>query len=211
MIGIYGGTFDPIHYGHLRSALEVMEALGLEEVRFLPLRQAVHRQQPHASAPQRLAMVQAALTGQPEFRADETELGRTGPSYMIDSLQHLRETLPGQTLCLLLGSDAFNSFMDWRQPEEIADLCHIVVMQRPGYWLPEEPRLRALVQERNTQSLGALLNATGGQIYFQPVTQLDISATDIRRRVVNAQSPRYLLPDSVIRIIREQNLYAGYH
>lgn len=211
MIGIYGGTFDPVHYGHLRPALEVMEALGLEEIRFLPLRQAVHREQPIATQDQRLAMLRAALAGQPGFVIDETELERDGPSYMVDTLRQLRDRLSGRTLCLLLGGDAFNGFMTWREPDAISSLCHLVVMQRPGHRLPEEPRLRALVQERHSPSAEALAEPGGGRIFFQPVTQLDISATDIRRRAANGQSLRFLLPDSVMRIICEQNPYTGYH
>lgn len=210
MIGIYGGTFDPIHYGHLRTALDVMEALALDQVRFLPLRQAVHRDQPLATPAQRLAMVSVAVAEQPGFAVDETELEREGPSYMIDTLRHLRLRWPDTPLCLLLGGDAFHGLSGWRDPEAIMALCHLIVMQRPGYRLPEEGPLATWVEQRGTQSIKALRQSSGGRIFFLPVTQLDISATDIRDRIGQNRSPRFLLPDGVLRLLHQERIYAEH-
>jgi len=210
MIGIFGGTFDPIHYGHLRAALDVMEALGLDEIRFLPLQHAVHRAQPLADSGLRLAMLQAALHGEPRFRADDRELTRGGRSYTLDTLRSLREELGGeQPLCLLLGGDAFNGFLSWHEPEQVAELAHLVVMQRPGYHLPSDSVLQMMVERRGSDLAAELRDAPGGRIRFQPVTQLDISASDIRERIAEGRSARYLTPDPVLALIDEHGLYRG--
>lgn len=209
MIGIFGGTFDPIHYGHLRTALDVKEALNLERVLFVPVNQAVHRNQPLASSRQRLAMVRAAVADEDCFDFDEVELNRDGPSYMIDTLHALCMQNPDKKFALLLGGDAFNDFLTWRRPLEIASLCHIVVMRRPGYLLPEDPQLKEFVDRREVASAEMLCRTGSSAVFFQRVTQLDISATDIRNRVANRENIRFLLPDSVIRIIRQQHLYGG--
>jgi nicotinate-nucleotide adenylyltransferase len=207
MIGIFGGTFDPIHFGHLRVALDVLETLALDQVRFVPLKIAVHRNQPSTPPEIRLAMVRAAVAGQPGFAADGRELARDGPSYTLHTVQSLREELGDEPLCLLLGADAFNGFLDWHRPLEILRLSHLVIMQRPGANLPEEPRLRALIDRHLAATADELRAAPGGRMLFLPVTQLDISATDIRRRIAEGRSPRYLLPPGVEQILLDQALY----
>jgi len=207
MIGILGGTFDPVHFGHLRIALDVAEALGLEQVRLIPLAQAVHREQPHASAEQRLAMLQLAVAGHPRLAVDTREIERGGASFMVDTLQSLREELPGQALCLLLGGDAFNGFLSWREPQRILDLAHILVMQRPGYVLPNDPQLQQLVERHGCASAAALQQRSAGGILLHTVTQLEISASDIRARIAGGRDPSFLLPERVLGLIREQGLY----
>ncbi len=207
MIGIFGGTFDPIHHGHLRVALDVLEALTLEQIRFVPLNTAVHREQPEADARGRLAMLRAAIEDEPRFVADPRELERGGQSYTVDTLQPLRGEFPGQTLCLLLGGDAFNGFLDWREPARILRLAHLVVMQRPGYRLPENEALQTLVVRHRCQELRALPSVPAGRIWFQPVTQLQISASDVRARLRGGRSARYLTPVSVLRTIEGRGLY----
>jgi nicotinate-nucleotide adenylyltransferase len=117
MIGILGGTFDPIHFGHLRTALDVRQGVGLDQVRYIPLHRAVHRDQPETPAELRMRMVQAAIAGEPSFVADDRELQRAGDSYSVDTLNSLREEFPDESLCLLLGMDAFNGFADWHRPD----------------------------------------------------------------------------------------------
>ena len=207
MIGIFGGTFDPVHHGHLRIALDALEFLGLEKVHLVPLAQAVHREQPHANAEQRLAMLQLAVAGQPALVADDREIRRGGDSFMVDTLQSLHNELPGRALCLLLGSDAFNGFMHWRSPQRILDLANILVMQRPGYTLPDDPRLDSLVDTHRQDDPQLFRDSASGGIHFHDVTQLDISSSDIRRRVANGRNPAYLLPRAVIAHIEEQRLY----
>jgi nicotinate-nucleotide adenylyltransferase len=201
MIGILGGTFDPIHYGHLRTALDVQQQLGLDEIRLIPLRDPPHRPQPTLSAPQRLALLHAAVDDTPLFRIDTRELERSGKSYTLDTLQSLRKEQPQAVFCLLLGSDAFNGFSHWHQPEAILGLTHLVVMQRPGEPDP------AGYHERVTHNPQDLQQQQAGLILLLPVTQLEISATRIRQLLRRGQSPRYLLPEAVLELIRKRRLY----
>jgi nicotinate-nucleotide adenylyltransferase len=206
MIGILGGTFDPVHYGHLRTALDVQEALGLERVHFVPLRHAVHREQPAVSAELRAAMLEAAIADHPGFVMDDRELRSSAPSYSLYTLQAFHREMPRKRLCFLLGMDAFSSFLQWHQPMGILELAHLVVMHRPGEKLHNQ-QLQGLVDERRAEQAEQLRQRQAGYIHFQPVTQLDISATDIRRRAAQGRSPRYLLPDAVATIIERLQLY----
>ncbi len=209
MLGILGGTFDPIHHGHLRTALDVAEAVGLGEVRFIPLRHAVHRDQPETPAAVRLAMVRAAIAGEPRFVADDRELRRDGPSYTLHTLESLRaERGATEPVCVLVGADAFREFLTWHQPHGILRLAHLVVMQRPGGTATDDPALRALVERHRAAAAIELRADPGGRILFQTVTQLDISATDIRARLRGGRSARYLVPDPVLDLIRREGLYA---
>jgi len=199
--GILGGTFDPIHYGHLRTAVDVAQALDLDSIRLIPLRDPPHRERPATPAPLRLKMVRAAVAGDPLFQVDDREMRRPGKSYTLDTLQELRRELGERPLCLLLGGDAFRGFPDWHRPERILDLAHLVVMQRPG-----EPH-PALYPERHQDDPSRLRQSLGGCILFQPVTQLEISATRIRDLVNAGLSPRYLLPEPVLHIVHRKGLY----
>jgi nicotinate-nucleotide adenylyltransferase len=197
-----------VHFGHLRVALDVVEALGLERVHLVPLNVAVHREQPQAAGALRLAMLQVAVADEPRLVADGRELERAGGSYSVDTLRSFRaEFGPRRPLCLLLGGDAFNGFLGWHQPHEIAALAHLVVMQRPGYRLPEDPALQALVAQRRAATVADLAAAPAGRILFQPVTQLAVSASDIRARVAQGRSARYLTPAAVLALIAEHALY----
>jgi nicotinate-nucleotide adenylyltransferase len=212
MMGVLGGTFDPVHFGHLRPALEVCQDLGLREVRLVPLRQAVHRPQPLASPDQRLAMLRLAVAGEPGLGIDDRELRRVGPSYSYDTLVDLRAELGAEEgICLLLGADAFAGFLTWHRPDDILGLAHLVVMRRPGD-APGGPatmdeKLTAWAAPRLCSSPSSLTAAPAGRIWFQDVTPLAISATQIRRLVALGKSPRYLLPDAVIALIAAEGLY----
>lgn len=208
MIGILGGTFDPIHFGHLRPALDCLQGLGLEQVRFIPLGVAVHRPQPAASAADRMAMTEVAIAGQPCLHADPRELTRQGESFTVDTLVSLRADLgPDRPLCLLVGSDAFAGFLNWHRPMEILALAHLVVMRRPGHTPDLTPALRGLCRERSGEGAAMLANAPSGRIQFQDVTQVDISSTRIRQLIATGMSPRYLLPDAVLAYIERAGIY----
>lgn len=210
MIGIFGGTFDPIHFGHLRPALDSLQGLGLDEVRFVPLNVAVHRPQPLAPPHVRLAMLQAAIAGQPGFVADARELGRAGGSYTYDTLVSLREELgPSPSLYLLIGADAYRGFLDWHRPLEILDLAHLVVMRRPGHDPVAGPSLRRLHEERACDRASELAAVPAGRVLFHDVTQVEISSTQVRDLVSRGWSPRYLLPDAVLDLIVRERLYQG--
>ncbi len=209
MIGIYGGTFDPIHYGHLRTALEVKEAAGLDEIRFIPCRHPPHRQQPQASSAQRLRMLELALMqAEPGFRIDARELHRDGPSYMVDTLSTLRSDVGDTPLCLILGLDAFRGLPAWHRWLRLFDLAHIIVMQRPRIE-PEWPQaLTREVAHRLTTNPLDLRQQAAGRVMTLDVVQLDISATRIRQMQTEARSARYLLPDAVLDYIHSEGLYA---
>lgn len=209
LLGIYGGTFDPIHYGHLRTALEVKEALRLAELRFLPCRIPPHRGTPGASPKQRLNMLELALADAgPEFAVDQRELRREGPSYMVDTLASLREESPARPLCLIVGQDAFCGFPLWHRWRDLFALAHVAVMQRPGAPLPEwTGELAEEVRQRRIEGAEDLSGSPAGRVVFLQVTQLAISASGIRRLIAEGKSPRYLLPEPVLRMIKSQGLY----
>jgi nicotinate-nucleotide adenylyltransferase len=208
MIGVFGGTFDPIHFGHLRPALDILQGLGLREIRFVPLKTAVHRTQPAATGAQRLAMVRAAVDGQPGFVVDERELRRTGCSYSYDTLKSLRsECGPEIPICLLTGLDAFGELLSWYRWEDLAELAHLVVMRRPGASGPAEPILRRWMEVRSAARPEDLAGAPGGLVLLHDVTQLGISATAIRSQIARGLSPRFLLPDRVLSLIEREGLY----
>ncbi len=201
MIGILGGTFDPIHFGHLRTALDVQQALELTEVRFVPLRNPPHRDPPVATTQQRLEMITAAIADEPKFRLDTREIEQEGESYTVRTLRSLREELVDNHICLIVGSDAFRDFPTWHEPGEILKLAHIVVMQRPGEAHPDP------YPERLATSIEELTSAPAGQIWHHEVSQLQISASKIRELLQQGRSPRYLLPASVLEIIEQQGIY----
>ena len=207
-IGILGGTFDPIHYGHLRPALEMLETLQLAEVRFIPCRIPAHRATPLITAEQRLELVQRAIADQPGFVADDRELRRDGPSYMVDTLASLRDDLGDDIpLCLILGADAFRGLPSWHRWQQLSELAHIVVMQRPGALSSLPPVLEEFIAQRLIEDVVALRQNPAGSILFQLVTQLHISATQIRALLAHGQSPRYLLPEAALAYIHDRALY----
>jgi nicotinate-nucleotide adenylyltransferase len=207
MIGILGGTFDPIHFGHLRPALDMQQALGFEEVRLLPCRQPPHRDQPHATPEQRLTMLQLATLGEAGLCIDERELHRDGPSYMVDTLLSLRAERGDSSLALLIGMDALHGLDRWQRWRELVDLCHLVVATRPGWSAPQQGAVADLVRERQVADAAQLRELPAGKLMFCPVTALDISASRIRALVADGKSARYLLPDAVLEYIQMTGLY----
>lgn len=210
MIGVYGGTFDPIHYGHLRPALEILEAFALSQIRFIPCGQPPHRTPPHANAIQRLAMVQNAIEGVPGFVCDARETRRNGPSYMIDTLRSLQAELTDHNLCLLLGMDAFAAFHTWHDWRGILQLCNVLVMHRPEFEPAEviqAAELKQLLAHNLVKDVSLFTDSRAGKLIFYPVTQLDISSTRIRDAIRQRRNVRFLLPDNVIALIEQENIY----
>ncbi len=201
-IGVFGGTFDPIHFGHLRIALEVLESHGLSEMRFIPSADPPHRGRPRISARQRLEMVEMAVASEPRFVVDDRELRRQGKSYTLHTLLSLREELGSAPIVMLLGSDAFRDMPGWHEPNAVLDLAHVIVMQRPDQ--PAPP----LYRQRWTDDPGQLTRQPGGNILFHRVSQLAISASEIRRLIAQGRSPRYLIPDGLVEWIRARGYYA---
>ena len=205
MIGIRGGTFDPIHTAHLRATLEVAEALSLQQVRLIPGKTPPHRPQPLASPEQRLDMVKLAIASNDLFVPDDRELQREGASFTVDTLRSLREEF-GETkpISLIIGMDAYLSFTTWHEWETIIKLAHLVVTSRPDY--TAQP-LQAWAQALHTENTLDLHAQPAGKLFFIETTALSISATDIRHQQAEGRSIRYLVPDAVYDYIQQQHLY----
>ena len=206
-LGIFGGTFDPIHYGHLRTAFELLQAVPLAEVRFVPAGNPPHRAAPRCDARDRLAMVQAAVADQPGFTVDARELARDGPSYTVITLRELRAEDPARSLCLIVGMDAFLGLPTWHEWRAILDLAHLVVAHRPGWTAPRQGLLADLLAERGTMRAEDLGSSPAGRILVHAVTPLEISSTDLRDLIVAGRDPRYLVPDAVRALIVESGCY----
>lgn len=213
-IGILGGTFDPIHFGHLRLAQEAYEQCRLAEVRFIPSGTPPHRAPPHASAAQRLEMARLALADNPAFVLDARESRRNDACYTVDTLQALRaEFGPDVPLCLLLGGDAFLLLHTWNRWRQLFELAHLVVKQRPGSSIDQrieqaDEALRLEYHARR-QPIEALHRAPAGVVTLLDLPQLEISASDIRQRCASGASIRYLTPDRVTQYIESNHLYRG--
>ncbi len=208
MIGVFGGTFDPIHLGHLRVALEVKEQLHLTQMRFVPSRTPPHRVTPETGAVHRAAMVEVAIRGVPGFLLDRSELERDGPSYMIDTLTSLYAEV-SDPLCLILGYDAFAGLNHWHRWHALFDFAHVVVLNRAGTEgaLPDE--LISWIKPRQTDSADALARVRQGRVLFVNMLNFAVaaSASQVRQLMAAGKDVRFLLTDPVIEYIRVHRLY----
>ena len=210
IIGLLGGTFNPIHLGHLRMAQELADALNLDEVRFIPSATPPHKDAPELSAIQRAEMVRIAIADNPLFKLDMRELERIGASYTIDTLVSLRSELgTSVALCLIMGSDAFIQLNTWARWQELLNYCHIILVQRPN--MPKQPNLAielaTLLEENYTESIADLSQNPAGYMHMQAITALDISSTVIRAKLKINHSIRYLVTESVLKYINLNDLY----
>lgn len=211
-IGIFGGTFNPIHYGHLRLAEEMLELAGLQEIRFIPTGTPPHRNMPHISAQQRSEMVKLAIADQPAFVLDEREVKRAAKCYTVDTLRELRAELGEQRpICLLMGGDAFLQLHTWHEWQQLFELAHIVVGYRPGFAIADRivtapVELRGHYQTRLCVAED-LACRPYGKIAVLAIPKLEISATLIRSRIAEKRTIRYLLPNSVVDYIHQHHLY----
>lgn len=208
-IGVFGGTFDPVHFGHLRAAVEVREKLGLTDFRLLPAGRPPHRSDTVASASQRLQMLRLAIAACPDLQVDDREVRRPGHSYMVDTLAEIRRAAGAAPLLLLIGQDAANALDGWYQWPRLFDLAHLVVMRRPDAHFSCAGELRIQFEQRRAHEARRLLQMPAGLVLSLEVTQLDISSTHIRSLLASGRSARFLLPDRVIEYIREQDLYGA--
>lgn len=210
--GLFGGTFDPIHFGHLRAAQELAGILRLDHVFFIPAALPPHKTtRTIMPFEHRLQMVKLAIAGNDQFSASNVESLREGKSYSIDTVRYFLDQQPANSeLYFITGQDAFDAITTWRDWEALLSLCHFVVMTRPGYdnrglanILPSDVTAQYRFDETNDRFIGS----QGSAIYFRKTTFLDISASDIRQRIQSGQSIRYLTPDEVIRYIETHQLY----
>ncbi len=206
-IGLLGGTFDPIHNGHLRLAIELYERLDLAEVRLIPAAYPPLRESPAATAEFRLQMVQAAIVSTTGLTVDARELQRSGPSYMVDTLRSFRAEYPQRALCLVLGMDAFMGLPQWHQWEQLIELAHLLIVRRPGNLLPMVHQMRDFLMAHQTTQRNDLIKKKQGLIWVEEIPALTISATQIRALLAARRNPRYLLPAAVLEFIETHQLY----
>ena len=197
-IAILGGTFDPVHNGHLRVAWEAAEALDAE-VRLMPAHVPTDRPAPVASAAQRVHLLELALRGQSRLRLDTRELDRAGASYTVDTLRGLRaEVGAEQPLVLLVGADAFGGLPTWREWHALFGLAHIAMLTRPGRTEPWSAELVAEAAPRRARNSAELRDLPHGKVLSLPVTPLDISASAVRALLANGREPRWLVPEPLL-------------
>jgi nicotinate-nucleotide adenylyltransferase len=215
-VGFYGGTFNPIHVGHLRAAEETMERLGLERMIFVPSARPPHKNpgddDPIAPAAQRLGWVEAAVASNPRFSVDPIEVERDGPSYLVDTLRVFGDRLTPALPVFTLGRDAFQEMDTWREPKALFTLANFAVTTRPPLdrgnlreWLPEE---LAAAFEIAEDGLSALHRDAGTWIRLVEITALDVSASSIRQRLRDGRSVRYLLPEAIHDAVVSSGIYA---
>ena len=222
MIGIFGGSFDPPHFGHIKSTLALLEHFAFEQIRFVPCQLSPLKERVFANAQHRWQMLNLVCSSQPKLIADDRELKREGSSYTIDSLIELREEFgENQSIVLILGMDAYLNFCQWRRYEEILSYCHLLLMQRPGYSLsmlenkaePENKRnIEAECEKEyfslnNTEDTNQLATVPCGKIYMSDLEKIDISSTLIRETIAQGQQPKYMLPGNVWNYVRRNKLY----
>lgn len=208
LVGVFGGTFNPVHYGHLRSALELVERLQLEQLRLMPSASPPHRDAPECSAERRAAMLELAVSGEPRLVCDAREMQRPGKSYTIDSLIELRGELGAQRgLCMVLGCDAVQDIATWHRWQELLDWAHIVIIARPGWQLPRAGELAQWLKTHQLESSELLRQRPCGGIAIEELRPLAISSTEIRDLLASGRSARYLMPQSVLDYIQTHTLY----
>jgi nicotinate-nucleotide adenylyltransferase len=205
---VLGGAFDPVHFGHLRCAVEIREQLGLAEVLFVPSANPPHRAPHRAAAEHRVAMLRAALRDAPGCRLDTRELHRDGPSWSVPTLEELRAENPQRSLCMIVGLDAFLGITGWHRAAELVELAHIVVARRPGLDLPDRGEVADLLAARRARDPAVLSEQLAGAIFVAEITQLDIASSRLRGLLAAGRDPRFLLPDSVLEVIAATGCYA---
>ena len=211
-IGLMGGTFDPIHLGHMRLAWEATTLLGLTQMEIMPCHLPPHRDTPSSDAAHRIEMTRLACSETPRFHVNDWEIEKHSASYTVETLQYLRDQTSNDTpLIFVMGMDAFRLFCRWHRWQDILNLCHLWVAHRPGSKPPKtDSEEYALLQQHRAEHHRDLLASPTGSIHVHDTTALDISATQLREDIQQGFEPRFLLPDSVWNYIKLHQLY-GWH
>lgn len=208
-VAIFGGTFDPVHYGHLRAAAEISERLKVSDFRLVPAGRPPHRDGTWAEAFHRLAMLELAVAPYSDLHVDAREVLRSGPSFMVDTLASVRAQMPEVPLLLCVGQDAANHLDRWDRWRELLDHAHLVVMTRPSSEPAYPQELAQVLDQRRVARARELMGSPAGLVCHVEVTQLAISSTDIRRQLERGWDPRFLLPATVLSYIRKHALYGS--
>ncbi|MGN8160282.1 nicotinate-nucleotide adenylyltransferase [Salinisphaera sp. RV14] len=206
-IGILGGTFDPVHNGHLRLAMELATDLKLAQVRLIPNGRPPHREQPGATPGQRAKWIRVATANEPRLALDDRELMRKGASYTVDTLASLRADFPHNPLCLIMGRDVFAKLPSWHEWRKLFDYAHIVLIERPGLSAEYAPEATAELDARSSDDVDDLHHSRAGVIYNYAPPPLAISASRIRALIASGASPRYLLPAAILDDIMDSRIY----
>lgn len=206
-IGVLGGMFDPVHFGHLRMALAVQQDFGLNEVRLVPCHHPVHREEAEASAPHRIAMLHKATRQVKKLVVDMRECMRPGPSYMIETLESLRNEYPQDRLFLIVGADAFNKLDGWKRWQDILETAHIIVVTRPGWSIEPDKQVKKYCKKRMVTNFKDMCASRQGKVLEYAFTPLMISSSEIRQLIKDKKSVRYLIPNTVFNYIKKNKLY----
>ncbi|MCP8899407.1 nicotinate-nucleotide adenylyltransferase [Gilvimarinus xylanilyticus] len=208
-IAVFGGTFNPIHHGHLRLALDLVQQVSFDQMRLVPCHIPMHREDPSVASRRRARMVELAIAGSPTLTLDTCELERGSASYSVDTLAQLRAEQGGEaSISLIMGLDAYLGLMRWHRWEELLQLGHLVVVDRPGYQMPKSGPLADFDREHGAATK-VLEQASHGFVVHLDIRALDISATEIRTLTAQGLSTRYLLPEAVRHYIAERGLYGA--
>lgn len=207
MLGVLGGTFDPVHVGHLRLAIEVRERVGLEQVRMLPAPRPRLRGVPQVDAATRLRLLAAAVAGVSGLAVDARELDAPGPTRTVDTLTALRAEQGTRPICLILGADAASRLHRWHAWEQLSELAHLIIARRPGARLPRSGPVAALLEARRDDDASALRGRPAGVIHVCDVPGLDVSATAVRERLAHGRSIEFLVPEEVRQMLLNEGLY----
>lgn len=206
MVGLFGGTFDPVHLGHLHVANALLTQADLDEVRLLPCYQPVHRGQPTASTEDRLCMLELAIAEHPLLSIDHHEINRQGPSYMIDTLKNLDAEEPNSHICLIMGADAMAKLDSWKDWQSLLDYCHFIVVNRPGYSGASD-KVLSFIDQKLCPDFEKLRTTQHGLVHLIEIPPSPISATDFRAAIKNGKNLDGFLPNAVLRYINEKKLY----
>lgn len=206
-IGFLGGSFDPIHNGHLEPAIDVAKQLQLQQLFLMPNHIAPHKTGSHCSALQRTEMVKLAIKNTPQISIDTRELNRDTASYTVETLKEIQVQFPNTPICFIMGMDSLIHFDSWYKWQEILSYCHLIICARPGWKAEFNDTVQRLLNNHQTDSIADLHNLPFGKIYFQKTIQLDISSTQIRNNIKHGDDVRHLLPLPVFDYIKSHQLY----
>ncbi len=207
IIGIYGGTFDPIHNGHLHVAKELLFQFPMKEILFIPCFEPVHRQAPIASPEQRLSMCKLALENETQLRVDDREIQRQGKSYMIDTLKSLAKDYPNTPLALIIGADSFETFHTWKSWKNIFNYAHVIIVNRPQSLSPQHAELNQMISECTTNDIHQLTHESSGLLYFAQIPPSPVSATKLRELASSGKDISACVPKKVLNYIQSNKIY----